>query len=42
MTRGERLRGVEGPVASRAVEGSRTRMRVKTIVWGMFAVTERV
>lgn len=42
VTRGEQLRGVEGPVASRAVVGSRAGMRVKTIVWGMFAVTENV
>lgn len=42
MTQGERLHGTEGPVASRAVAGSRTGTRVKTIVWGMFAVTERV
>lgn len=41
VTRGEWLRGMEGPVTSHAVVGSRTRMRVKTILWVMFTVIEK-
>lgn len=42
MTRGEWLHGMEGPVKSHAVVGSRTRMGVKTILWVVFTVIEKV